>query len=336
MKVYKTLMVGCGGIAHEWLPVLRDREDCKLIGVVDLHPEAARQKLEQYGIECPVYADFDPAIGAEKPDVVVDLTFPDCHHDITITALRAGCDVFGEKPMSMNREDALHMLDVAKESGRTYNVMQNRRFLAGIRGMREAVRSGLLGDIWNTCCEIYVNADLSGFRNTLPYPMLQDQAIHSFDSARFILGTDAKTVYAHTCRTPGTVYNGCNAGACIYEMADGSVLTFNAVMDTNFYKTTWHSQWRVIGNRGTAMWNGFDEKATAAVFREDGSIEKIILEAEEGWKGITCHAGVIDEMFCDLAAGRESQSSAFYNYGSMAMEFSALESIQKDDKVQVR
>lgn len=93
---------------------------------------------------------------------------------------------------------------------------------------------------------------------------------------------------------------------------------------------------RNTGSRGTAIWNGFDEKATAEILREDGSIEKIILEAEEGWKGITWHAGVIDEMFCDLAAGRESQSSAFYNYGSMAMEFSALESIQTGGKVQVR
>lgn len=318
------------------MPVLRDRQDCQLIGVVDIRPEAAKQRLEHYKIDCPVYEDFDTALAAEKPDVVVDLTFPDCHHDITVKALLAGCDVFGEKPMAANREDALHMLEVAKETGRTYNVLQNRRFLAGIRGMREAVRSGLLGDIWHTCCEIYVNADVSGFRNAMPHPMLQDQAIHSFDSARFILGADAKTVYAHSYKTPGTKYNGCNAGACIYEMTDGSTLTFNAVMDTEFFKTAWHSQWRVIGSKGTAMWNGFDEKATAEVRREDGRIEKITLEPEDGWKGITWHAGAIDEMFSDLAAGRESQSSAFYNYGSMAMEFSALDSVEACGKVEVR
>ncbi len=335
MKKYKTLVVGCGAISGEWFPVLRDREDCILIGAADIVPEAARNRIASYGIECPVYGDFDSAMAAGKPDIVVDLTFATCHHDITVKALRAGCDVFGEKPMAMTRAEAQDMLAAVRETGRVYNVMQNRRFLAGIRGMREAVRSGLLGDIWMTCCEIYVNADLASIRNTLPYPMLQDQAIHSFDSARFILGADAKNVYAHSYNPPGSHYNGDSSGACIFEMTDGSTLVYNAVMDTNCFKTAWHSQWRVIGSKGTAMWNGFDEKAHAEIIQPDGTHVLTDLEPEKGWKGIPWHAGVIDEMFSDLKAGRESESSCFYNYGSMAMEFSALESIKQKGKVNV-
>jgi predicted dehydrogenase len=75
-------------------------------------------------------------------------------------------------------------MQTAKETGKTYNVMQNRRFLPGIRGLREAVQSGMLGNIWMICCEIYVNADLSGLRNTLPYPMLQHRSDHAFSFSR--------------------------------------------------------------------------------------------------------------------------------------------------------
>lgn len=335
-KIYNVLVVGCGTISDEWLPVLKKRDDCRIAAVADKNPAVAEKRISQYGIDCPVYSDFDVALAEVKPDIVVDLTFPMCHHDITVKSLRAGCHVFGEKPMATKREDAQDMMRTAEETGKTYDVLQNRRFLAGVRGLRHAVSSGLLGDIWMTCCEIYVNSDLSSIRNTLPYPMLQDQAIHSFDTARFILGTDASTVYAHSYNPVGSHYKGDGSGACIFEMKDGSVLVFNAVMDTDFMKTAWHSQWRVIGNRGTAVWNGFDEYAAAEIRNGEGKIEKITLYPEPDWKGISWHEGAIDEMFSDLEAGRPSESACFANYGSVAMEFSALDSIASGQKTEVR
>ena len=334
-KKFRVLVVGCGTISAEWLPVLAKREDCTVCGVADVRPEAAKARIAEYGIECPVYDSFDSAMEAEKPDIVVDLSFPMCHHDITVKALRAGCHVFGEKPMAMTREDAQDMMKTARECGLTYDVLQNRRFLPGIRALKHAVSSGMLGKIWMTCCEIYVNADLSSVRNTLPYPMLQDQAIHSFDSARFFLGTDAKTVYAHSYNPEGSPYNGDGSGACIFEMNDGSTLVFNAVMGTDYMKTPWHSQWRVIGQKGTAVWNGLDPVAHAEIRQEDGSIKAVDIEPSPDWNGIVWHEGAINEMFEDLKAGKESASSCYRNYGSVAMEFSALESIRLGGKAEV-
>lgn len=339
MNPYRVLVVGCGTISNEWLPVLKKREDCTIVGVSDIRPENAKARLECYGIECPIFDDFDKALEALKPDIVVDLTFPMCHHDITVKSLRAGSHVFGEKPMAMTREDALDMMQVAKQTGKVYDVLQNRRFLPGIRALKYAVETGLLGDIWMTNCEIYVNSDLTSVRNSLPYPMLQDQAIHSFDSARFILGADATDVYTHSYKTKGSHYQGTpgdNAGTCIFGMNNGSVLVFNAVMDTDYLKTAWHSAWRVIGSKGTAIWNGFDRTAYAEVRREDGSIERVELNPAPEWKGIEWHEGAIDEMFTDLTAGRESAASCFKNYGSVAMEFSALDSIRLGGKCEVK
>ena len=338
-KVYNVMVVGCGAISNEWFPVLAKRPDANIVAVVDIRPESAKARIEQYGISCPIYTDFDEALATVKPDVVVDLTFPMCHHDITVKSLRAGVNVFGEKPMAMTREEAQDMLKVAKETGKVYDVLQNRRFLPGIRALKEAVDSGILGDIWMTNCEIYVNSDLASVRNSLPYPMLQDQAIHSFDSARFILSADATSVYTHSYRTKDSHYGGTpgdNAGACIFEMSNGSVLVFNAVMDTDYMKTAWHSQFRIIGTKGTAIWNGFDQVAHAEIRQSDGSIAKMDLKPNENWKGIEWHEGAIDEMFCDLESGKESAASCFHNYGSVAMEYSALDSIKSGKKEEVR
>jgi len=117
-------------------------------------------------------------------------------------------------------------------------------------------------------------------------------------------------------------------------MKNNSVLVFNAVMGTDYMKTVWHSQWRIIGSMGTITWNGFDEHAICAIRKEDGSIERTEIKAN--WKGITWHEGAIDEMFTDLTAGVISAGSCYNNYGSVAMEFAALESVAAGAKVTVK
>ena len=333
---YKLMVVGCGVISDEWFEAMKDRKDIEVAAMVDIRPEAAKAQQEKFGISCHIYTDFDTALAEVKPDIVVDLANAPAHCEITKKSLKAGCDVFGEKPMCMTREEGMELLKTVQETGRVFNVMQNRRYLPGVRALRHAVQSGTLGKIWMVCCEIYVNADLNGGRNNLPYPMLQDQAIHSFDSARFILGADAETVYCHSYNPEGSHYNGDGSGACIFEMSDGSVLVYNAVMDTNVMKTAWHSQWRIIGTKGTAVWNGFDETAQAELLREDGTSEKVLLELPPQWDQIPWFTGGVNEMLEALKEGRMAETDCSTNYGSVAMTFSAIESVKTGQKVKVR
>lgn len=330
------MIVGCGVISVEWLDALKERTDCVVTAMVDINRETAEKRRQEYGLSCPVYTDFDRALQEVKPDIVFDLAYPGAHCEITLKSLRTGCHVFGEKPMCMNRQEGELLLKEVEKGGPKFNVMQNRRFLPAVRALRHAVQSGMLGNIWMVNCEIYVNADLNSVRNQLPYPMLQDQAIHSFDSARFILGADAKDVYCHSYNPPGSHYHGDGCGACIFQMENGTVLVYNAVMDTNVCKTAWHSQWRVIGERGTALWNGFDAVPTAEFFGEDKKIRTVSLEVPKDWNQIPWFAGALDEMLSALKEGQESESSCMNNYGSVAMTFSAIESAKSGQRVLVK
>lgn len=333
-KVYKILIVGCGVISVEWLDVLSKREDCSIAALVDVNPTAAENRKNSYQLDCAIYTDFDEALAQVKPEIVIDLANAPAHCDIALKALAAGCHVFSEKPMCMSREEGLTLLKAVSETDRVLNIMQNRRFLPAVRALRHAVQSGALGKIWMVCCEIYVNADLGGRRNELEFPMLQDQAIHSFDSARFILGTDAKNVYCHSYNPEGSHYNGDGSGACIFEMKDGTVLVYNAVMDTNVMRTAWHSQWRIIGTKGTAVWNGFDDLPEAEFVDEPG--KRVRLPLPENWNGISWFAGAIDEMLCALRENRPSESECKGNYGSVAMTFAAIESARSGQRVDVQ
>ncbi|MBP5273571.1 MAG: Gfo/Idh/MocA family oxidoreductase [Abditibacteriota bacterium] len=335
-KNYSVLMVGCGAISFVWFTAFAKRTDCHIAGVVDINRGMAEERAAQYGLKCPVFDDFDTALAEVKPDIVVDLTFPFCHHDITVKSLKAGAHVFGEKPMCLDRAEAQDMVKTAEETGLVYNVHQNRRSMKGTRALRKAITEGRLGKIWMTCCEIYVNSDLSSIRNTLPYPMLQDQAVHSFDSCRFILGADAETVYAHSYNPPGSKYNGDGSGACIFEMSDGSTLVFNAVMDTDYLNTPWHSQFRVIGEKGAAVWDGKEDTLPLAQLRQpDGSIKEEYLQPGDDWNGMLFHECGVEEMMSDLKAGRVYHGCGKDNYKSIAMTFSAIDSIKAGGKVKV-
>ena len=335
-KKIKLMIVGCGTISYEWLEALKGRDDAVITSLVDLNYAAAQKRKEEYSLDCPIFGDVDTALAEAKPDILIDLANAPAHFDITMKALKAGCSVFGEKPMCMSREEGRILMEEVRKTGLVFNVMQNRRYLPGIRALRAAVQNGTLGKIWNVCCEIYVNSDLSGGRNKLKYPMLQDQAIHSFDSARFILGGDALSVYCHSYNPVGSHYIGDGSGACIFEMSDGSVLTYNAVMDTNVMKTAWHSQWRIIGSSGTAVWNGFDELPQAELITNDGSVSVQKLPLPGDWDGISWFPGGVNEMLTSYKERRESECSCFGNYGSVAMTFSAIESAESGMKVAVK
>ena len=59
---------------------------------------------------------------------------------IVTTAMQAGCNVMGEKPMAETYADAEEIVELSKQTGKRYAVMQNRRYLKQIRAYRDVVR----------------------------------------------------------------------------------------------------------------------------------------------------------------------------------------------------
>ena len=57
------------------------------------------------------------AIAEARPDVVVDVTTPQSHRDVTVQALAAGLPVLGEKPMADSMAHARQMVAVAERAG---------------------------------------------------------------------------------------------------------------------------------------------------------------------------------------------------------------------------
>jgi predicted dehydrogenase len=158
--------------------------------------------------------------------------------------------------MTVSREEARLMLKASEETGKSYSVMQNRRYQKPVRALKELVDSGRLGRLWMVSADIFVPEDLASIRNLLEKPMLQDNAIHTFDQARFITGEDPVSVYCHSYNPIDSKYRGDAAGACIFEMSGGTVFVYNCVMGAEGCHTSWESSWRYHRQQRVCLWDG--------------------------------------------------------------------------------
>lgn len=338
MNGFRIVLVGCGGMARSWVQYVMKRTDVEIVGVVDINEKAAIDFVQKQKLSCPVFTDLQLAIHAVKANLVLDITIPAAHKQVTITALKAGCDVLGEKPMAASMADAREMAAVAQTEGRQYAIMQNRRYLKGIRALKDLIITDTIGQLGFVNADFFLGPHFGGFRDVMESPLLLDMAIHTFDQARFITGADPVSVYCHEFNPAGSWYAGNAAAICIFEMSDGSVFCYRGSWCAEGAPTSWESSWRITGSKGTAIWDG-GEKPYAEVVKMSDQIvfkqEYERVEAKAVYSGQEGHAGCLDEMFEALIAGRDAETVCTDNIKSMAMVFGAIESAASGQKVSI-
>ena len=81
-------------------------------------------------------------------------------------------------------------------------------------------------------------------------------AIHTFDQARFLTGSDAQTVYCHEWNPPISWSGHEPSAVAIFEMDHGIVYTYRGSWCAEGLRTPWESAWRIIGEKGSVLWDG--------------------------------------------------------------------------------
>jgi len=336
-KKHKVVSVGCGVIANEWLTKALKRTDMEFVALVDLNKEAADKLAARYGLTCPTFTDLGEAIKHTGADLVFDLTIPASRFQVSTTALQHGCDVFSEKPMAATMEEARELIAQADRSGKSYSVMQNRRYEAHIRAYRDLVQSETIGKPGYIGADFFIGAHFDGFRVLMDSPLVLDMAIHTFDQARFIIGAEPVSVYCHEFNPPGSWYKGNAAAIAIFEMSNGAVFCYRGSWCAEGAPTSWEASWRVTGELGTAIWDGNEAPYAEIVAPGDqgGKFMKDYsrIESDFQWEKLTGHAGCLDEMFAALKEGRPAETDCRDNISSIAMVLGAVESAATGKKV---
>ncbi len=208
MKKY--VQVGCGtrGIETYAVPIVKSYSDCAtLSGVYDVNPKRAALVSKYTGTDIPVFDDFDKMLDEVKPDTVI-ITPKDCDHDYyAIKAMRAGCDVIVEKPLTTTFEKALEIKKVQEETGKEVIVTFNLRFHPFYRRVKEIISTGILGKILSLHYEWLLDTSHGAdyFRRWHRQrknsgSLLVHKSTHHFDLANWYLGEDPVAVNAFGTR----------------------------------------------------------------------------------------------------------------------------------------
>lgn len=330
----KAVVVGAGGISNAWFPPLIE-EKVHIPAVVDLNIETAQAQIKKYGLKAVASTDLEATLKEHQPDFVIDLTIPEAHHDVTITALQAGYPVLGEKPMAATMDEAREMVRVSNETGKLYAVSQSRRWDKNHDILRRTIESGVIGKVTAITCDFFIGAHFGGFRDEMPSPLLLDMAIHQFDLARFFTGADPMAVYAKEYNPVGSWYKGDASASCIFEMTDDVVFTYAGSWCSEGCHTSWNGNWRVIGEKGTLIYE-FDQVPYGEVV-EPGTtgfhrpLEKVEV-SDSPLEAFGMH-GAICEMIDFLKTGKTPQTECNDNIKSLAMVFAAIESSKKKERL---
>jgi len=334
----KIVIVGCGAMASAWVEYVLTRADCEIVACVDRIRESAEKLIARHGLTCSIYDNMETAIAETGADLVFDITPPASHFGVATAAMKAGCDVMGEKPMASSLEEARQLIATSEQTGRSFAVMQNYRYNKRIRAFRELLQGGTIGKLGYLGADFFLGPHFGGFRDAMESPLLLDMAIHTFDQARFLSGADPVSVYCHEFNPPGSWYKGNASAICIFEMSDGSVFCYRGSWCAEGASTSWDSTWRVNGERGTAIWNGLDQMYAERVVEGEDQEAKWMkdcerVEVEMNWTGQSGHSGCLDEMFAARSEGRLAETDCRDNRKSLQMVFGAIESAHTGKKV---
>ncbi|ADI15209.1 Gfo/Idh/MocA family protein [Truepera radiovictrix] len=140
----KVGLIGCGTISDAYVRTVRTFPVLGLVACADRIPEAALSASRRWGVEAqPVEA----LLARGDLDIVLNLTVPQAHAEVTRAALEAGKHVHVEKPLALNRDEGRAVLDKAAELGLRVSCAPDTFLGAGLQTARFVLDSGAIGRV---------------------------------------------------------------------------------------------------------------------------------------------------------------------------------------------
>ncbi len=145
-------MVGVGCISGIYLKNFAETfKDVKLVAVCDLIRERAEDAQKKYDIP-KLYNTMHELFADPEIDIVLNLTRPYQHFEVSKAALLAGKHVYSEKPLGADFEEGTELVRLAKERGLWIGGAPDTFMGAGIQTCRKFIDEGRLGDIIGGRC----------------------------------------------------------------------------------------------------------------------------------------------------------------------------------------
>lgn len=135
-------IVGVGNISGQYLANLPKLKNITLVGVSDLDNSRAKRVAIQHGVRV---FENDSIFTDPDVDIILNLTLPQSHAEISTKALLHGKHVYLEKPFALCMKEALSVIEIAKQRGLRIGCAPDTFLGTGIQTAKYLLEGGSIG-----------------------------------------------------------------------------------------------------------------------------------------------------------------------------------------------
>lgn len=144
--------IGCGGMGSGDTNAVMNQKDTRVIAGADVdakHREAfvAKVNAEYKNSDCRGFSDFRELLALPDLDAVIIATPDHWHAAVAVAALKAGKDVYGEKPLARTVREQHAIVKAVADHKRIWQTGSQQRSDDTFHKAAEIVRNGLIGKL---------------------------------------------------------------------------------------------------------------------------------------------------------------------------------------------
>jgi inositol 2-dehydrogenase len=191
-------VIGLGRMGQLYTRMLATRvSGAQLYAVAEVNEQAQSRVIDELGVP-RAFADARELLALPELDAVVITTPTSTHHSLVIAAAGAGKAIFCEKPLALTLEETHTGLEAVARAQVPLQIGFMRRFDAGYQKAKTLITGGLIG---SPVTFKSLSRDPFCPRRDYAHPaksggLIFDMAIHDFDLARWLMGSEVVRVTA--------------------------------------------------------------------------------------------------------------------------------------------
>jgi predicted dehydrogenase len=156
-------IIGCGFVADYYMQSLPLYPELELAAVMDIDAARAREFAAFHRLDCLRHS-IDDVLSDARIGLVLNLTNPDSHFEVSRACLLAGKHVYSEKPLAMNFAHARELAELAVGRGLQISCAPCNVLGETAQGLWKALREGRVGPVKL----VYAEMD-DGLVHRMPY-----------------------------------------------------------------------------------------------------------------------------------------------------------------------
>jgi len=279
-------IIGCGNVTEiKSGPPLYKVPNSRLVAVMRRDAVKAQDYANRHGVG-KWYDDAHQLMDDPEINAIYVATPPSSHLEYALEGLKRGLNVYVDKPVTVNAEEARLMADALKHSKGKLSVAHYRRALPMYLHIKELLASGAIGDVrtvqirtWKFVKPNHADADANNWR---VQPQLSgggyfhDLSPHQLDLMQFYFGVPVKYSGFSVNQAGAYVAADHTCGSIIFE--NGVVM--NGSWCFNVSPDEFTDECLIVGTKGHISFPFFNEPYTVTLKNEEGESTKIFTQPE--------------------------------------------------------